>query len=107
MRGSAGGTTWALAKSGSVVEFPVDEARRAAGERWRPFPLLIEVMGVKTSAVYQYASAPFVAAFGLSPASARMTAALAGTLAVAALGALLLALWPAPYALAAAFWLLD
>jgi len=42
-------------------------------------PLFIEVFGVTTSAIYQYAAVPFVALFGLNEWSARLPAAMVGT----------------------------
>lgn len=99
-----GYNAFALAASGGVIEFPVNDPG-APPIRWRSWPLVIDVVGVKTSAIYQYVSVPFITAFGLTPASARMTAALIGTLAVAALGLLLLRVWSPLPALAAMLWL--
>ncbi len=46
----------------------------------RLLPVFTDAVGVKTSAIYQYLSAPVVGIFGLSPFTARFAAALAGTL---------------------------
>jgi 4-amino-4-deoxy-L-arabinose transferase-like glycosyltransferase len=74
----------------------------ATGEASRPMPLFIDVMGDQTSAIYQYLSAPVVGAFGLSIASTRAVAALAGTLSVLALWAVARCWWgPWPALLAA------
>lgn len=56
----------------------------------RPLPLFIEVFAGhdKTSAIYQYCSAPFVGIFGLGAVTARIVAAMAGTLTVLLLGLL-------------------
>ncbi len=56
----------------------------------RLLPVFTDAVGVKTSAVYQYMTAPVVGLFGLSPFTTRFVAALAGTL--TALMAMLLAL---------------
>ncbi|MCH8333983.1 hypothetical protein IIC65_08625, partial [Candidatus Sumerlaeota bacterium] len=68
-----GYNAYALATSGGAVEFPVSEGR-AGPIRWRRWPAVIDVMGVKTSALYQYASVPFVRLFGLGVGSTRMAA---------------------------------
>lgn len=99
-----GYNAWAIATAGGAVEFSAG-ANGQAVIGWNAWPYVIDVMGVKTSAIYQYASVPFVKAFGLTVASTRMAAALAGTLAVAALGMLLLRAWPPGAALAAMAWL--
>lgn len=99
-----GYSAFALATSGGVVEFPVGEPN-APQIRWRGSPLVIDVVGVKTSAIYQYASIPFVKIFGLTVGSTRMASALAGSLTVASLGVLLLFIWSWPQALAAMLWL--
>lgn len=99
-----GYNAWALANEGGAVEFTVDAQGRAA-MRWHRWPMLIDVFGVRTSAIYQYASVPFVKVMGLSASSTRMAAATAGTLTVALLGALLLNVWKWPAALCAALWL--
>lgn len=51
----------------------------------RPFPLFIEVYEGhdRTSAIYQYLTAPIVGVFGLGPATTRVIAALSGWMAVA------------------------
>lgn len=100
-----GYSAFALATSGGVLEFPTNMREGAGGVRWRFMPLTIDVMGTRTSMIYQYASVPFVKFFGLTPGSTRMASAVTGSLTVAALGALLLWIWPMPYALAAMLWL--
>lgn len=111
-----GYNAWAILKDGGAVEFSAGEGGRAV-MGWNARPYVIDVMGVKTSALYQYASVPFVAAGGLTVGTTRMAAALAGTLAVALLGVALLGAWgggatggavrgaPAGAALCAALWL--
>lgn len=91
----------ALATSGGVIEFP-DTAERIA---FRDLPYTIDVGSARTSAIYQYLSAPFSLIFGLNPFSTRFVAALAGVFAVVALGAALLRVWPASTALCAMAWL--
>lgn len=51
--------------------------RDASGHAW---PLFIEVFGVTTSAIYQYAALPFVRILGLGPWAARLPAATVGVL---------------------------
>ncbi len=99
-----GYNAYALAVEGGVVEFEVEPG---AGPpiRWRRAPFLIDVMGVRTSAAYQYASIPFVRLWGLTARGTRAAAAAVGTLTVAVIGLLLLRLWPPGPALAATFWL--
>jgi hypothetical protein len=94
-----GYNAFALAETGAALEFDAEsiELRR------RPF--VIRVAGVKTSTIYQYASIPFVKAFGPTVAATRAAAAVAGMLTVALLGLLLLRAWPAAAALAATLWL--
>lgn len=62
-------TGWSLATTG----------RDLAG---RPMPLFVQVFGVTTSAIYQYAAVPFVWLLGPGTWSARLPAAFAGTLTV-------------------------
>lgn len=99
-----GYNAWAIATQGGAVEFSAGADNQAV-IGWNAWPFMIDVMGVKTSAIYQYAGAPFVAAMGLSVRSTRMPAAATGTLAVALLGLLLLRIWPAGAALGAMVWL--
>ncbi len=58
-------TAWSLLTMGTDL----------AGHRW---PLFIQVFGVTTSAIYQYAAIPFIALFGPNEWGARMPAACAG-----------------------------
>jgi len=51
-------------------------------EQGRPWPLFIKVFGVTTSAIYQYATIPFLAVGGLNEWTTRMPAAVAGVLTV-------------------------
>ncbi|GIX45055.1 MAG: hypothetical protein KatS3mg130_1463 [Candidatus Sumerlaea sp.] len=62
-------TAWCLATTGHDAE-------------GRLLPLFIHVFGVTTSAVYQYAAIPFVWLLGLNEWSARLPAAVVGTLTV-------------------------
>lgn len=48
-----------------------------------PWPLFIEVFGVTTSAIYQYATIPFLAIGGLTEFTTRLPAAVVGTATVA------------------------
>ncbi len=103
-----GYNAWALATSGGIVEFPLRAStanQESRGVVFRKWPTHIEVLGVITSAVYQYGSIPFVSVFGLSVASSRMAAAMAGVLCVAFAGILLLRIWPHSHALGAMLWL--
>lgn len=50
----------------------------------RAMPLFVEVGGVRTSAIYQYLSAPIVGVFGLSVTTTRLVAATSGWLTVLA-----------------------
>jgi len=54
----------------------------------RALPVFVDAVGVKTSAIYQYLSAPVVGVFGLGPFTVRFAAALCGTLTVLATFAL-------------------
>lgn len=60
--------------------FLLQNGTDAAG---RPWPLFIEVFGVTTSAIYQYATLPFLAIGGLNEFTARLPAAVIGTATVA------------------------
>ncbi len=102
-----GYNAFALATEGGVIEFPraAQTDRSTPPIRFRKWPFLIEVMGTTTSAIYQYASVPFVKVFGLTVASTRMASAATGTLTIALLGALLLQIWTPENALAAMLWL--
>jgi hypothetical protein len=99
-----GYNAWAIATEGGVVEFSAGPDGRAI-MGWKAWPYVVDVMGVKTSALYQYAGAPFVRAMGLTVSATRMPAAVAGTLTVALAGLLLLRLWPTSWALMAVAWL--
>jgi len=68
----------------------------------RRLPLFINVFGVFTSAIYQYAAVPWVALFGPEPWSVRLTAALVGLATVGALFGLGRALFDTATALVAA-----
>jgi len=99
-----GYNAWALATTGGALDFSGGLGPGPA-IRWRPWPWMIDVMGGKTSAIYQYAAIPFVRAGGLGVATTRMAAAAVGTLTVALLGWLLWRAWGAWPGLAAAAWL--
>ncbi|HOE96570.1 MAG TPA: hypothetical protein PK847_08285 [Candidatus Sumerlaeota bacterium] len=99
-----GYNAWALATTGGVVQFEPLPGQPPA-PRFERRPFMISVAGTRTSAIYQYASIPFVGLGGLSVATTRMAAAAAGTLAVLLLGALIARAWGAPAGLAVAFWL--
>jgi len=68
----------------------------------RRLPLFINVFGTHTSAIYQYATAPFVGVLGLKVWVVRLTAALAGIATVVFLYLLARALFDVPTALVAA-----
>jgi hypothetical protein len=99
-----GYNAWALASTGGALDFSGGVGPGPA-IRWRPWPWMIDVMGGKTSAIYQYAAIPFVRAGGLNVATTRMAAAAVGTLTVALLGLLLWRAWGAWPGLTAAAWL--
>ena len=99
-----GYNAWALTTSGGALDFSGGVGTGPAIE-WRRFPWMINVMGGKTSAIYQYASMPFMRAGGLSVATTRMASALIGTLTVGMIGLLLVRLWGVGPGLASAAWL--
>lgn len=77
-----GYTAWELWETGRYGKLVIDPA---IGSYVRPselLPAFVDVYGVRTSALYQYASAPWVGLLGLSAASTRLAAALAGVLTV-------------------------
>ncbi len=96
-----GYNAWALATSGGALEFTPEGARPI---RWARLPFMIDVMGVRTSLTYQYASVPFMWAGGLTVATTRMAAAAAGTLAVLLVGWLMMRAWGPGIGVAAALW---
>lgn len=59
----------------------------------RPWPIFIKVFGVTTSAIYQYATIPFLAVGGLNEWTARLPAACVGIATVALTWALVRRLW--------------
>lgn len=59
----------------------------------RPWPIFIEVFGVTTSAIYQYATIPFLALGGLNEWTARLPAATVGIATVALTWAVTRHLW--------------
>jgi hypothetical protein len=96
---------WALGRGGSVFDFVPDAAGRPTVE-WRRWPLFINVYGVRTSALYQYALAPLARGEAPpSPAVLRLPAALAGLASVAAVYLAARLLYGAGVGLGAAFWL--
>lgn len=92
---------WALATTGGALEF---DPTLPTQIRWRRLPFMIDVGEAKTSAIYQYASVPFMWFGGLTVATTRMAAALAGTLAVLLIGLLFMRAWGPGAGLAAALW---
>jgi 4-amino-4-deoxy-L-arabinose transferase-like glycosyltransferase len=62
---------WHSARQGSI-----DQAGNFTVSR--PVPFFVDAGGVKTSAIYQYLTAPVVGLFGMNPWSIRLAAALAG-----------------------------
>jgi hypothetical protein len=102
-----GYNAWALATTGGMLDIPNDPA----GPRmeWRRLPWMTNVFGNRTSAIYHYASVPFMWLAGPSNgptvAATRMASAFVGTLTVLLLGALLVRAWGPWAGLAAAFWL--
>ncbi len=98
-----GYTAWELWDTGRYGRLSM-----LAGARVRPsefLPAFIDVYGVRTSAIYQYLAAPGVGLFGLSAATTRLPAALAGTLAVLALFAWMRRVWGWRAAVCGAFWM--
>jgi 4-amino-4-deoxy-L-arabinose transferase-like glycosyltransferase len=73
--------------------------------RFKSWPWMIVVDGSRTSALYQYFAAPFVSLGGLNVVNTRRPAALAGTLAVVAMGLAALRIWGAAPGLLIALWL--
>ena len=77
-------------------------AKTGRDSEGRRLPLFINAFGTRTSAIYQYATTPFVALFGLEVWSVRLTAALVGVATVLLLFLLARALFDTPTALVAA-----
>jgi len=106
-----GYNAWALATSGGAIDLTpggfdlTPSAADPPSVRWRRWPFMINVMGVKTSALYQYASMPFVGLWGLSVGTTRMAAALAGALTILAAGWLFMRAWGPWQGLAIALWI--
>ena len=75
-----GYTAWILARTGGYLYFDLTPGQNAI--RFQKWPLFINVLGVYTSATYQYAAMPFVGLFGLNEFTSRLPAALAGILTV-------------------------
>lgn len=96
-----GYNAWSLATTGGAVEFKPDPRQPI---RWRQMPWMLDVMGSRTSAIYQYASIPFMWAGGLTIATTRMAAAMAGTLAVLLIGLSIMRAWGPGIGIAAATW---
>ncbi|MFH0794123.1 MAG: glycosyltransferase family 39 protein [bacterium] len=76
-----GYTAWCLLELGGYCDFQPDE-NGSAHIVFRRWPVFVNVMGVETSAIYQYLDIPFVAMGGLNPWTTRLPAALAGALTV-------------------------
>ncbi|MBN1517447.1 glycosyltransferase family 39 protein [Candidatus Sumerlaeota bacterium] len=77
-----GYSAWSLARIGRVIDFTAPIAHEPGGEAYQTtrWPLFINVWGSHTSAIYQYAALPLIAAFGPNNWTLRLPAALAGTL---------------------------
>jgi 4-amino-4-deoxy-L-arabinose transferase-like glycosyltransferase len=95
-----GYNAWSLATHGGAVD--LDPGRPP---RFHRLPWMISVMGNRTSAIYQYASIPFMWLGGLQVWTTRMASATAGTLTVMLAGWLLMRAWGRWEGLAAALWL--
>jgi hypothetical protein len=100
-----GYNAWSMATTGSMVEVAFPATPGHPHVSWSRWPWMPDVLGVRTSALYQYASVPFMWAGGMTVASTRRAAALAGTLAVALAGLLFMRAWGAWPGLAVACWL--
>ena len=75
-----GYTAWSLSRTGGYLYFEgYPDAAKLAFKKW---PLFVNVLGVTTSATYQYATLPFMAVWGLNEWTLRLPAALAGILTV-------------------------
>lgn len=98
-----GYTAWELASTGRYGRLSMAPGGRVAPSEFMPF--FIDVYGVRTSAVYQWLSAPVVAIAGLNAASTRFVAAFAGTLTVLFLFLWVRRVWGPKVALWSAFWL--
>ena len=106
MKRKKGANAWSLATTGGVIDFiPASVSGSPLVFEWHRLPWMVDVVRSRTSAIYQYASVPFVGLGGLSVATARMAAAAAGTLAVAAVGLVAIAVWGGAAGLAVAGWL--
>jgi len=81
-----GYTALCLARLGGYFYF--DGPPGAMDLAFTKWPVFIDVMGVHTSAIYQYSAAPFVGLFGLNEWTTRLPAALAGILTILAVFAL-------------------
>ncbi len=66
---------WSTGRQGVILSNGMVESSRFA-------PVFLDAGGVKTSAIYQYLSAPFVGAFGLNRWTTRIVAALVGLITV-------------------------
>lgn len=89
-----GYNAWALATSGGAVDF-TGGIGSGPPVQWRRLPWMINVMGGKTSAIYQYASVPIMWIGGLNVITTRLAAALAGTATVGLIGWLAWCAWGA------------
>ena len=96
-----GYNAWSLATTGGALDFS-GGLGSAPPIQWHRLPWMINVMGGQTSALYQYAAAPFVRLGGLGVATTRLPSALVGTLAVLLAGLLAWRAWGAWAGLAAA-----
>lgn len=89
-----GYNAWALATSGGAVDF-TGGIGSGPPVTWRRMPWMINVMGGKTSVIYQYASVPAMWIGGPNVTTTRLTAAAVGTLTVGLLGWLAWSVWGA------------
>ena len=75
-----GYTAWSLSRTGGYFYF--DRFPAQTELKLKKLPLFINVLGVYTSALYQYLATPFVALGGLNEWTVRLPAAFAGILTV-------------------------
>lgn len=95
-----GYNAWALATTSGVLDLHRPGSRNPL--EWNHLPFMIDVTGTRTSAIYHYASVPFIWMGGLTPGTTRAAAAAAGTLTVLLAALLIYFAWGAGYGLVTA-----
>lgn len=100
-----GYNAWLLATRGGVIDVLAPGDLTRFPYVWHSWPWTVNVIGTQTSAIYHYASIPFMALGGLSVTTTRAAAAAFGTLTILILGLGLMRAWGPWPGLAAALWL--